>query len=423
MTMMKTLFTVLLLVTIRCAAQDSSAINFENDISWQETKEKAKKTNKIIFLDAYTTWCGPCKEMEANIFPQKKVFSFFNDHFINFKIQIDKTPQDSERVKNRYNDAKQIEGTYDITSYPTYLFINGDGIVVHFIVGGTADAEEFITKAKAALDPNTQYIKLQAQYKAGSRDTIFLKNLINVADAVNDQVNRPQYVQTFLRTETDLLTKRNILFAAQSVRSSSDIGFDVLTMHKEEVIPIIGARWRNSIISLVAFDELVLPIVRRNGKKEISDGGMYSYVGEIEKVVDWNAISKMLQRKCGADASRIFVDAQTTYYRWDSDWKNVNNSLNRYVLNAKTIDLDFLCNWMQFYVSNVKNTKELLTANKWISVAASQKDFGCSKPYGTYLFNIGKFNKAQKVLSAYQASLKTPDKAVTKLIEEIQSKK
>jgi thioredoxin-related protein len=418
----RTLCIALLFVVFKCGAQDISSIHFEIAKTWQETIDQASKSSKIIFLDAYTTWCVPCKEMEANIFTQNKVATFFNENFINYKVQIDQTPKDDAQVRKRYTDAKLIERSYRIESYPTYLFVNGDGIVVHFIIGGTTDADEFIKKAKIALDPTMQYSKLREQFSSGRRDTAFLKSLIDVAAMVNDPVNRPMYVQTFLKTQADLLTKRNIMFIAQSVRSSSDVGFKALILQSEQIIPVIGARWRNYIISSVAFDELILPLVRKNGAKDVSTSGMISYTGEIEKNVDWKAIKQMLQQKFGEDADRIFVDAATSYYKWNSDWTNLNLSLKTYLTNSQIIDVDFLCNWMQYYVSFCKNKEDLINARTWIDLAASQKGFTCAKPYGLYLYQISDFKKAIDVLLAYQATLKQPDKDVANVIEQIKGK-
>jgi thiol:disulfide interchange protein len=45
--------------------------------TWAQALAKAKKENKLVFLDAYTSWCGPCKQMQRNVFPQTTVGSFF----------------------------------------------------------------------------------------------------------------------------------------------------------------------------------------------------------------------------------------------------------------------------------------------------------------------------------------------------------
>ena len=50
---------------------------------------KAKKENKLVFVDCYTQWCGPCKKMARDIFPQEKVGKFMNERFVNVKIDME----------------------------------------------------------------------------------------------------------------------------------------------------------------------------------------------------------------------------------------------------------------------------------------------------------------------------------------------
>ena len=74
-----------------CSISFSQGINFvPEDMKWQDVLAKAKKENKIVFVDAYTTWCGPCKWMAANIFPTKEVGDVFNASFVNAKIDMEK---------------------------------------------------------------------------------------------------------------------------------------------------------------------------------------------------------------------------------------------------------------------------------------------------------------------------------------------
>ena len=68
-------------------AQDG--IRFEQ-AEWTAVLSKAKAENKLVFIDVYTSWCGPCKIMVRDIFPQKEVGNKFNASFINFKIDAEK---------------------------------------------------------------------------------------------------------------------------------------------------------------------------------------------------------------------------------------------------------------------------------------------------------------------------------------------
>ena len=78
---------------------------------------KAKIENKLVFIDAYTKWCAPCKRMEREVFIQKDVSDFFNTHFINLKLAIDKNTE--------------IANKYSVTSVPTYLFLDSAGNMQH----------------------------------------------------------------------------------------------------------------------------------------------------------------------------------------------------------------------------------------------------------------------------------------------------
>src|SRR5680860_972774 len=97
-------------------------INFREG-SWDEILEMAKTENKPVFVDAYTTWCGPCKRMSSQIFPQPTVGDFFNDNFINAKIDMEK------------GEGPSIQNMYSVTAYPTLLFIDSNGELLHKAVG------------------------------------------------------------------------------------------------------------------------------------------------------------------------------------------------------------------------------------------------------------------------------------------------
>ncbi len=64
---MKSMFVLIsiLLINVALFAQ---GIKFEKTLSWPEICEKAQKENKYIFVDCYTTWCGPCKKMDQEVY-------------------------------------------------------------------------------------------------------------------------------------------------------------------------------------------------------------------------------------------------------------------------------------------------------------------------------------------------------------------
>ena len=86
--------------------------------SWHEALALAKKENKIIFVDAYTPWCHPCKRLKKEIFPQKKAGDYYNKNFINLSINLEDW---LGLVFSLY---------YKVNAYPTLLFIDPEGKII-----------------------------------------------------------------------------------------------------------------------------------------------------------------------------------------------------------------------------------------------------------------------------------------------------
>ena len=86
--------------------------------SWEDALLKAAQEDKIIFVDAYAEWCGPCKRMAREVFPQEEVGAFFNRHFINMKIDMEK------------GMGLEFRKKYPVSAFPTLFFIGPDGEVV-----------------------------------------------------------------------------------------------------------------------------------------------------------------------------------------------------------------------------------------------------------------------------------------------------
>ncbi|MCB0621117.1 MAG: thioredoxin family protein [Saprospiraceae bacterium] len=111
----------LLLTSMTAFAQDGG-IQFAEG-SWEEVLRQAAEQNKLIFVDVYTDWCGPCKMMSRNVFPASEVGAFFNEHFINYKMNAEK------------GEGPVFSRNYRVRAYPTLLFIDGNGKVVHQALG------------------------------------------------------------------------------------------------------------------------------------------------------------------------------------------------------------------------------------------------------------------------------------------------
>ncbi|MBO9635508.1 MAG: thioredoxin family protein, partial [Chitinophagaceae bacterium] len=189
----------------------------------------------------YTTWCGPCKVMSKNIFPQKAVGDFFNEKFINVKVQFDQTNEDNEEIKKWYTDAAAIGKEYNVLAYPTFLYFSPEGKLVHLYVGSTNTAEEFVDASSKALDPSTQYyVKLQKMVEEAKGDPEALRKLVQEAQEQYDGINSAKLAEMYLRTQKNLLTKDNLTLLNEFTKKSTDFGFDVFVNQTEKVNALMG---------------------------------------------------------------------------------------------------------------------------------------------------------------------------------------
>ncbi|GAB2552705.1 thioredoxin family protein [Spirosoma aerophilum] len=106
----------------RVLSNDAEGIQF-TEASWREILKKAKAEKKVIFLDAYASWCGPCKLLQKNVFTKKAVGDFYNEKFINVKMDMEK------------GEGPALAQVYPLEAYPTLLFIDGNGKILKKVLG------------------------------------------------------------------------------------------------------------------------------------------------------------------------------------------------------------------------------------------------------------------------------------------------
>jgi thiol:disulfide interchange protein len=58
-------------------------------LSLEDAKKQSLKSGKLIFIDAYASWCGPCKRMAATSFKNLEVGKVYNEQFINLKDKLE----------------------------------------------------------------------------------------------------------------------------------------------------------------------------------------------------------------------------------------------------------------------------------------------------------------------------------------------
>lgn len=172
----------------------------ENE-SWNAVKSKAVKENRMIFMDCYTSWCGPCKGLAQNVFPQPKVGEFLNSNFVCCKYDMEKG--EGIMLYKKYKD--------NIPGFPTMLVINPvDESIVHKVVGYT-EPDALITALQDGLDGKTLAV-FQKRYEAGERFLELIKDYCKALDVAYDQGTKEKVVRDYIESmPLDSLMNKELL--------------------------------------------------------------------------------------------------------------------------------------------------------------------------------------------------------------------
>ncbi len=106
------------------------------DMSYADACAAAKKADKLVLIDFYTTWCKPCKMLDQTTFKDDAVVKALKEKTIALKVDAEKQPA--------------LQKQFAVTAYPTIVIIKPDGTVIDRIVG-YRDAKTFLSEFDAAL--------------------------------------------------------------------------------------------------------------------------------------------------------------------------------------------------------------------------------------------------------------------------------
>lgn len=269
----------------------AQGIKFE-DTNFSTILAKAKKENKLVFIDAYASWCGPCKLMVKNVFPQKAVGDYYNSHFVNAKIDMEK------------GEGIELAKKYNVKAFPTYLFVDGNGEVIHRTLG-YVEENDFIQFAKDAGDPNKRLTALKQKFENGEKDPEFLKNLAGLT-MYNDAEFAARVLDRYFseKPEFDRDDVQMLLSATQSTESPL---YKTFVAKKAEITKILPAE------RYEAFDKniKVNTAIRKAYNADTKKWNDNSFMAESQKFLTKDEAERILKR---AKASRALKDKDIDTY-------------------------------------------------------------------------------------------------------------
>lgn len=324
--MNKLSFLFLLFLSSSMLAQDK--IQFEEG-SWKSILRQAKAQNSLIFLDAYTSWCGPCKMMDKDVFTDKEVAAYYNSNFVNAHFDMEK------------GEGPALASKYNVRAYPTLLFIDSDGTVVHETLGYHAP-KDLLEEGRTALDPNKRSSGMKSRYDAGERDPEFLyqyaKRLIEM-----DSGNHEEVVDAYFDTQFDWGTEKNMALLFYGLNNSTSKSFDYFIKNRKSFEALFG---KDKVV------DRVQNIVLRESFDTSGDA-------------DFNKVASLFKKIYPEESDRMTANYKMNYYRAVGEGDNFAKAAISYYKKYPSINAMELNNVSWAFYQSVDKKKYLCQATKW----------------------------------------------------------
>jgi len=341
-------------------------IHFETT-TFAEIKVKAKKENKLIFIDAYTVWCGPCKWLAKNVFTNDTVADYFNSKFINAQFDMEK------------GEGIDLAKLYEIQCFPNLLFIDGDGKLIHRRAGAMS-VQDFMYFAENAFNPQERFSKYKDEYAAKKTDAVFLTEYIGAISRTCLPFD--DILQDYFKTQKDeALTSRanwNIIKNYSSDYKS-----------REFIYLLNNVELYNKAYTSDSVATKIMEVFLNGGysivyKKDVKETDYTDYIEEIKKIKF-------------STQDEVLFNLDVFYYKKNGNWKQY-------------IDLVVEKGDTYFHASDVYNNNAwaiyehsddkiaLQKAESWMQKAL-QKDPEWAF-YDTYAAVLFKLNKKQEAKAA-----------------------
>ncbi len=298
-------------------------------LSWEKVLDRAKQENKAIFLDAYTTWCRPCKQMSREVFPEQTVGDYFNQHFISVKIDMEK------------GEGLELAERYAIAVYPTLLFVDAEGKLLHR-AAGYHNPEELLQVGNKAMDPTKRLGALEKRFAKGDRDPEFLLQYMVARAEIHDGSHMP-VAEAYLGTQSDWGTDKHLDLIFQLTTNANSPLFDYLVENKPAFIERYGEQ---EVIGKI--QELI-----------------YQTVYDAEDESSLEQIDKLFAKAYPEKAKRLSANFRMSFYRQAGDRLNYAKSAVDYFNSFPDATPDELNDVAWTFYRVIDDKKLLRKAAKW----------------------------------------------------------
>ena len=359
---MKSIFAFALLFALSAViSAQKHGIDFQSE-DWKEASELARKENKLIFIDGYTTWCAPCKIMEEHVFTHKSCGDLYNSQFINMRMNMEQ------------KEGPLFVARYGVGIYPIFLYLAWDGTLIHKIEG-YRNIHDMVVEGNKALEPYRFKRALEDRFKGGDRMPDFLYHYTYYKKAANDESYR-EIIPLYLESKADWQNEQSAGYIFEFVDSFDSDMFRFMARNKPLFRKVAGKD---------AFESRFSKLV----KAEIHNGGDSLTLEKRESVI---------QQAYPESADLMNLQYRLNYYKKTANELEYARHLFTYIINYTPEDLPAIKDNLELFKDHLLtgDTKDQVMA--WVKAVAKEKNDADSwMNYARFLLEMDQAEEALRI--------------------------
>ncbi len=353
---MKRIITIAMsLVTFMTAFAQGIAFEPEGT-TLEQAAVKAKAENKMIFLDCFTTWCGPCRMMARTVFTEEKVGAAMNPKFVSVKIDME----------SAYGAplAKKLQ----VSAYPTFVIFNADLQEVERFLGGS-QADEFLKKVEEKGRDNSS-AALKSRWDAGDRDPQFLLTYLKTLTATYKTQDANDVAEAILdgkeATFTSDSTLRRIFLS--NITNPFAKSFVYTAKHPDELAVKIGERGVEGKVNSVLAGYQQRLIIEKDGKASLDQ-------------TQFDAFLALLSELKSKEADHYRLSTLITLAEKQKDYKAYIKYIKEYLANKSLDASDMqLAQWTKLFSTPDADPKQKAEIKKILKARIADIESGKRQP-------------------------------------------
>lgn len=291
--------------------------------NWEGVIEQSRQTGKPIFLDTYASYCVPCQMMDRDVFTNPEVAQYFNENFINYKINI------------QTEEGRILQFLYEIKALPDLIFVDPDGNVI-LRNSGSLNKDGFLSLGMQALD----------QYSEKGYDVFYVSNHEEQTTVASEELPSPSL------EVADMILRENPLFESYLARLPFRIDEErIAIIHRDMQLfqNTIGNESAKPQMRR-AIQESVVQAINERSKKKVRRALRLAEKLDLEQTTD------------------LAFQMETLYQVAVGEWSSFAKSINKECKRTFFVNVDLMKESARMLMANSDQKSALRKAHKWMKI-------------------------------------------------------